>query len=922
MSEETLFAQALEKPVGVERDAFLDVACGGDGALRERVERLLTADGKGRGILERGPAAITLDDPHALAVDRVFDDRFKLRQKLGEGGMGEVWVADQTHPVQRRVALKVIRAGHAAARLVARFDQERQALALMDHPHIARVLDAGVADGRPYFVMELIKGVPITEYCDTARLPPRERLELFLPVCLAVQHAHQKGVIHRDLKPSNILVGLADGRPVPKVIDFGVAKATGPRLTEQSIYTEVGSLIGTLEYMSPEQAELNNLDVDTRSDVYSLGVLLYELLVGSPPFTRKDLETVGFLETLRVIREQEPTRPSRKLSTAESLPALATNRGTEPAKLTKLLRGELDWIVLKALEKDRNLRYGTANALAFDVQRYLADEPVLACPPAARYRLWKSVRRNKVIVTATLLVTASLVIGTAASIWQAALARRAEADAAQRLVRETQARQQTDAINQLLAEGLAAANPDSARGTDFTVRQLLDEISSRLGDRLSDQPAAEATIRATIGNAYFRLGLPDKAALHLRRAQELREQQYGSDSPEVARGLYDEAFNLQEYGDVPGAFERVNRALAIHRKAGLRDIVTVRILWLLQLIHQRRNRDDLSEQVGREALVIARQLADAGPEMANILHTLATNVLRQRRDFVESEKLTRESIALHRKFHGDNHPQTARALALLGVLLAENGKFVEAEPHLREAMAVFSNSFGYISEGEVPALHYLVVTLRGKKDNAGLESLRTDVTARAKRIREERPGAVGPLFYAALALAIVDDADGAVEILSQIATKKPGKLRVWYGRIDHLAILLANRPDSHRRYPGVALGLAQQAVELAPRDGEVWATLGVAQYRASNWRDAVQALDKSLELQSRRNVTSWLFLAMAHWQLGEEEKARRWYDLADQWIDKNRPTDEQLRILHSEAENLMKGSKPLRSGRRGNSTYA
>src|SRR5437588_7635414 len=307
--------------------------------------------------------------------------------------------------------------------VIARFEAERQALAMMDHVNIARVFDAGATvNGRPYFVMELVHGVPITKYCDDNRLTPRQRLELFVPVCQAIQHAHQKGVIHRDVKPSNVLVARYDDRPVPKVIDFGVAKATGQQLTEQTMHTGFAAVVGTVEYMSPEQANFNQLDVDTRSDIYSLGVLLYELLAGSPPFTRKDLEKAGMLEMLRVIREQEPSKPSIKLSTAEGLPTLAANRGTEPGKLTKLVRGELDWIVMKALEKDRNRRYETANGFAQDVQRYLADEAVQACPPSAWYRLRKFVRRHKGPVLAGSLVLLALVagiIGTSAGLLQA-----------------------------------------------------------------------------------------------------------------------------------------------------------------------------------------------------------------------------------------------------------------------------------------------------------------------------------------------------------------------------------------------------------------------------------------------------------------------------------------------------------------------
>jgi WD40 repeat protein/serine/threonine protein kinase/Flp pilus assembly protein TadD len=417
LDEKAIFNVAREIHSPDARAEYLRQACGTNSSLFERVQVLLRAYEGQASFLESLPGfgvSQTIDQSVAEPSGTIIGP-YQLIEQIGEGGMGTVWMAQQTEPVKRLVAVKLIKAGMDSRQVIARFEAERQALALMDHPNIARVLDGGaMPSGGPYFVMDLVKGVPFTRYCDQHQLTPRQRLELFILVCQAVQHAHQKGVIHRDLKPSNVLVAVYDGKPVPKVIDFGVAKATGQSLTEKTLVTGFGNLVGTLEYMSPEQAEIDQLDIDTRSDIYSLGVLLYELLAGSPPFSRKELEKAGMLGMLRVIREEEPSKPSTKLSTAEGLPTLAANRGTEPAKLTKLLRGELDWIVMKALEKDRTRRYETANGFAADVQRYLADEPVLACPPSVGYRLRKFARRNKAALATMIVLSLAGLVTTVA----------------------------------------------------------------------------------------------------------------------------------------------------------------------------------------------------------------------------------------------------------------------------------------------------------------------------------------------------------------------------------------------------------------------------------------------------------------------------------------------------------------------------
>ena len=529
---EAVFFAAAALPAA-DRAVYLARACAGNDDLRRQVERMIAARPEVGDFLEPpraspaegatgtfAPDASPADSAEPTAdytgredkVGSIIGGKYKLIEEIGEGGMGSVYMAQQTEPVKRVVAVKVIKAGMDSRAVLARFEAERQALALMDHPNIARVLDAGTTEsGRPFFVMELVKGVPITQYCDERKLTPRQRLELFVPVCNAIQHAHQKGIIHRDIKPSNVIVALYDDRPVPKVIDFGVAKAAGQSLTDKTLMTEFGAVVGTPEYVSPEQASLNNLDIDTRSDVYSLGVLLYELLTGSTPVDRKSLGKAALLEILRIVREVEAPKPSAKLSTIDTLPSVAAHRGTEPGKLSKLMKGELDWVLLKALEKDRARRYETANGLARDIQRYLADEVVEARPPSTGYRLKKFVRRHKGQVIAASLVLFVLVAGMAGTTWGLIEAKRQEHEAKrqeqiaqgkeQEALREAE---KAKKARDFLVSIFELSDANGQQGI-MTARQLLDHAEKRIPNEFADQLESRAEVLAAIETAYAKM---------------------------------------------------------------------------------------------------------------------------------------------------------------------------------------------------------------------------------------------------------------------------------------------------------------------------------------------------------------------------------------------------------------------------------
>jgi WD40 repeat protein len=488
------FHAAAELPIP-EREAYLASHCG-DAELRAAVERLLAAHDHPASVFNRSALGGPEQTAAYILPERpgsVIASRYKLLELIGEGGMGAVWVAEQAQPVRRKVALKVIKAGMDSKSVLARFEAERQALAVMDHPNIAKVLDGGLTEaGRPFFVMEYVKGVPITEYCDATRLSIPERLQLFAQVCQAVQHAHQKGIIHRDLKPSNILVAPYDDKPVPKVIDFGLAKAMHQSLTERTLHTAHDTVLGTPLYMSPEQAQLNNLDVDTRSDVYSLGVLLYELLTGTTPLQKQRFKEAAWDEVRRIIREEEPPSPSSRLSSSTTLPSLAAVRHAEPAQLTKLVRGELDWIVMKALDKERSRRYETANGFALDIQRFLAGEAVLAAPPSVRYRLRKVARKHRAILTTAAAIAVFLMVGASVSTWQAVVARRAEKEAKNQRdaadnAREAEAAARAEATHlatnlegQAYSLALALAQREWEAANIAQVQRLLDLCAPRL----------------------------------------------------------------------------------------------------------------------------------------------------------------------------------------------------------------------------------------------------------------------------------------------------------------------------------------------------------------------------------------------------------------------------------------------------------
>jgi tetratricopeptide (TPR) repeat protein len=723
MREERLLQKALGYTNLQERAAFLDQACAGDAALKARlVARLTQADPQGTAeytplpeasfafVNQSGEAApgITSDyvptpagAPRTVAdrseqsatpfpgIGSVLAGRYTLEKQIGEGGMGEVWIAQQTEPVKRKVALKLIKAGMDSKAVLQRFEAERQALALMDHPHIAKVLDGGLTpSGYPFFVMELVKGLALTRFCDEARLSLRGRLELFVPICQAVQHAHQKGIVHRDLKPSNILVTVVDGRPVPKVIDFGIAKAVSGKLTEDSLATQFGAVVGTLEYMAPEQAGMMGLDIDTRADIYSLGVILYELLTGLRPLDGNRLEKAALAEMIRIIREEEPSKPSTRLSTEKALPSLAAVRQTEPRQLMALLRGELDWVVMKCLEKDRDRRYATANALGLEIQRYLADEPVEARPPSFGYRAGKFLRRHKgPVAAATVVVLALLggIVGTTWGLWEARAAAAREKQAA------AEARKQAafaTEVNDFLRRdllgltGVRAQVAGRMNGTpDLKARELLDRAAHVLaaGERFREQPLVEAALEDTVGAAYLDVGEPTQAMHHLERAVTLYLAQRGPDHADTLRAQSNLALAYRDGGKPAQAEPLFARVCQWHKEhLGEEHPTTLATMNNLALGFAAVGSLDQARLLFLEVLCkYRRKYGPESPDSLTALINLA-EICRALGKVEEALPLGEEAMQRCQRILGPDHPDTLVSMNNLATIYQTAGKGAQA----------------------------------------------------------------------------------------------------------------------------------------------------------------------------------------------------------------------------------------------------
>jgi eukaryotic-like serine/threonine-protein kinase len=891
MTERSIFFDALDIDDPTERALYLDRACGADPIVRRRVERLLQAHAGAGQFLQppaglagsTAPPAPETVGPPAEAPDSHIDP-YKLVRKLGEGGMGTVYLAEQTEPVRRQVALKVIKPGMDSEQVFARFAAERQALALMDHPNIAKVLDAGTTDGgRPYFVMELVPGVPITLFCDTRRLTLRERLELFVPVCRAVQHAHQKGVIHRDLKPSNVLVALYDGRPVPKVIDFGVAKALDQRLTDETLVTGFGQVVGTLEYMAPEQARLNALDIDTRADVYALGVLLYELLTGTTPFDGERLRSVGFDEVLRILREEEPPAPSSRLTTTENLPAVAAQRRAEPARLSRLVRGELDWIVLKALEKDRSRRYDTANSFALDVQRYLADEPVQAGPPSAWYRVRKFGRRNKAALVAAALVAAALVAGTAVATWQAVVATRAKQDAVAAAAAATAAKEtaekreaETTAVLKFVVDKvIAAARPkgqEGGLGRDVKLREAVEAAVPFVDASFTNEPLIEARLRMTLGTSFRFLGEASAAAEQFQTARTLYSKHLGPDHPDTLKSMNSLAVMYDALGRFPEALALRLETFALRRaRLGPGHPDTLATMMGLANSYSALGQHDKALRLREETLALVEvhpQLGPGHPDTLLCMNNLA-NSCEAVGEHDKALRLREETLA-RRRAHpalGPGHPDTLQSMNNLSVSYNAAGRHRDALKLREEALALRQARLGPDHPDTLNSMHNVAFSYAALGQHGKALQVREETLARRKAhpdLGPDHPDTLRSMHSLALSYTALGRHADALKLHAETLALRKAKLSPNNPEtllsMHHLAAAYQDAGRLPEALPLFEETLALRKAKLSPGHPDTLTSLNSlaeAYLIAQRWADAESVLRECLTICDQKRPDDW-----------------------------------------------------------------
>ena len=814
MNEESILEQLLKLPMG-ERAGFLEQACLGVPELRERVEKLLaahepmtaavdgssylpvTTDARVNGISNLDIAPLAAAHGAQETVGAVLG-RYTLETLLGEGGMGSVWVARQTEPVQRRVALKLIKSGMDSRSMLQRFEAERQALAVMDHPNIARVFDGGLLpDGRPYFAMELVNGATIQKFCDDERLSNRERLELFVKVCQAVQHAHQKGIIHRDLKPANVLVTMIDGRPEPKVIDFGVAKAIGGKLRDDMEITQFGAIIGTLEYMAPEQAGNSGMDIDTRADIYALGVILYELLTGLRPFDSKRLRKAALDEVIRILRDEEPSKPSTRLSSSDSLPSAAAERDTEPKRLVGSIRGDLDWIAMKCLDKDRNRRYESANGLVADLRRYLADEPVSAYPPSLGYRAKKFIRKYRFGVSAASLVLLALLAGIAGTTWGFLVARENArvAEINERTARDNELTAQSrlkqlEKVTDALAGVFTNLDPYSEEQEGLPLRTILarnlGDTARALEDAALDDPLAEARMESLLGQALDSVGDAESAVVTLERARTTYLEHLGPDAAATLNAGNELALAYRNSGRIVEALSLLTDILARSKATrGQDDLDTLACLNNLTSVYKRAGR--LAEALPLYVETAEKTRATMGPTHRSTL--AATNDLAlahlELGEIDTALPLFLETLATSRKTLGADHPTTLNVMNNLAraYTIAQSNEL--AFPLFIEALAGRRAKLGPQHPNTLEVMDGLGwAYVRARQADKAIPYLEEAWKGRQVRLGEAHEQTLGTLLRLAEAYDATGQIEKSLSLLAEALARTEAKLG-----IDHISSL-------------------------------------------------------------------------------------------------------------------------------------